>query len=182
MRFTGVAVAAMTLAGGCAHEHLPWPPPPDDVARINEAAREENNYLRVEYVDPLFHKRETSEMMPVRIEAVDPYQITFRTRAGDLRPVAVDLVKAVAVRDRARGALVGMMIGLGAAALELTGSWLLNRSRGDCDFGCGAKFGASIVGINAGAGLVLGYVIGGRRTFHFDFPVRTPPAPVLESN
>jgi len=168
MRLVCVLLVAITSFAGCAHEQLPWPPPPDDVARINEAAHAENKYLRVEYVDPLMHRRVTPEMTPVRIEAVDPDQISFRTRAGGIHAVPIELVKGVTVRVRARGALVGGTIGLGAAALMLTGSWLMNRSRGDCDWGCGVKFGATIIAIDVGAGLLFGYLVSGRRTFHFE--------------
>ncbi len=163
MRFACAAVAATTLLAGCAHEHGPWPPPPADVARINDAAREEIGYLRVEYIDPYAHKSETPEMKPIRIEAVDPDTITFRTRAGGTRLVPAELVAGVTVKDRDLGGLVGVGIGLGAAAAELGALWFIDPV--GC---CNGKTIAVAAGINAFIGLVIGYAVSGRRTFHFD--------------
>ncbi|HXU03197.1 MAG TPA: hypothetical protein VN903_19660 [Polyangia bacterium] len=168
MRFPCAALASITLVAGCA-ERLPWPLAADDVARINEAAHEENGYLRVEYVDPLEHKRDTPATKPIAIDSVTVDSIGFRTRAGETRVVPIERVEGVTVKDRNRGGFAGGLVGLGAAGLELAGLWFLSDGRGDCLSCSGVAQAVLIVaGINVFLGVVIGYAISGRRTLVFD--------------
>jgi hypothetical protein len=42
-----------TLACGCVHEQVAWPPTGEDIRRINAGAPSHGGWLRVGYVDPL---------------------------------------------------------------------------------------------------------------------------------
>jgi hypothetical protein len=116
MRFARALVATLavvsTAAGGCAHEHLPWPPPQSEIDRINQASRKERDWLRVEYVEPTAAK----VVRPIRIESIDDDDITFRTKAGESERVPSLLVQGVTVKDRYRGGLLGAAAGVGAMA------------------------------------------------------------------
>ena len=149
-----------------------------DVARINETAQE-NRWFRVEYVEPIATKADAHVARPTGIASVDAVEIGFRTRAGDVETVPIDLVKGVTVKERASGAAAGAGIGLGAGVLVVGGLALLASAvnRGSfpdssdsnppaCD-SCVAKMVAFFVGVPTVVGGVVGYFVGGRRTFDF---------------
>jgi hypothetical protein len=179
MRFARVMVAALaaagTAAGGCAHERLPWPPPPDQIERINEGAREEKGYLRVEYVEPIASRAGVKVIKPIAIASIDDEQIAFRTRAGETQAVPTPLVRAVAIRDRGRGGLLGALAGIGVGLVTLGATWSVTRTGAvgtdGCIHFCNPREVAADLVLTAAVGWVIGYVIAGRRTFHFD---RTP--------
>jgi hypothetical protein len=172
MRFDSVLVVVLAaislLSSGCA-EHLPLPPTPADIARINEAAREENGYLRIEYVEPIPPER-ARIVRPSAIESFDDGYVSFRTAAGDLGVVRLDRIRGVTVKDRGRGALIGAGIGLVAVAAGLAGFWLLTDrgyGPGICSQPCPVS-GIILPFAIAGAyGATIGVWISGRRTYLF---------------
>jgi hypothetical protein len=173
MRFARVmaaALAATLTAGGCAHR-LPWPPPAADIAEINQAAKDENGYLRVEYVVPIPPKHPYRTAKPNGIESIDDRYINFSTPAGETLPVASERVRGVTVKDRNLGGLIGGSLGAGAGAAAMGAFMLTVGGLGypsGCSLECGAKaFGASAA-IGAFVGMVIGYAVSGRRTYRFD--------------
>lgn len=172
MRFDSVPVlvlgAISLLSTGCA-EHLPLPPTPADIARINEAAREENGYLRIEYVEPIPPER-ARIARPSAIESFDDGYVSFRTAAGDLGVVRLDRIRGVTVKDRGRGALIGAGIGVAAVAAAFAGFWLLT-DRGDgpgiCSRPCPVAGVVLPFAIAGAYGATIGVWISGRRTYLF---------------
>jgi hypothetical protein len=170
MRFARALVATLavvsTAAGGCAHEHLPWPPPQSEIDRINQASRKERDWLRVEYVEPTAAK----VVRPIRIESIDDDDITFRTKAGESERVPSLLVQGVTVKDRYRGGLLGAAAGVGAMAAALGAAAFVAGTEpfGDDPCRCDARGFAAGFALTAAVGAVIGLVISGRRTFHFD--------------
>lgn len=169
-RFTAATLAASLTAGGCAHR-LPWPPPAADIAEINQAAKDESGYLRVEYVVPIPPEHPYRIAKPNGIESIDDRYINFSTPAGETLPVASERVRGVTVKDRNLGGLVGGSLGAGAGAAGMGVIMLIGAGLGypiDCSLECGAKaFGVSAA-ITAFVGMVIGYAVSGRRTYRFD--------------
>ena len=171
MRFDAVPVVVLVsislLSSGCA-EHLPVPPTPADIARINEEAREENGYLRIEYVEPIPPER-ARIVRPNAIESFDDGYVSFRTAAGDLGVIRLDRIRGVTVKDRGRGALIGGGIGVAAEALGLFAFWLLT-DRGEGAGLCSRCQVDRIVvpfAIFGAIGATIGVWISGRRTYLF---------------
>jgi len=164
---------ATLAAGGCAHR-LPWPPPAADIAEINQAAKDENGYLRVEYVMPLPPGHPYRAARPNGIESIDDRYINFSTPAGETLPVASERVRGVTVKDRNLGGLIGALIGVGVAGAIVGGDWLLAQAwHGDCVLGCEAKSIAYTAALPAFVGMVVGYAVSGRRTYDFARAPRT---------
>ena len=161
------------LSSGCA-EHLPLPPTPADIARINEAARDENGYLRIEYVEPIPPER-ARIVRPSAIESFDDGYVSFRTAAGDVSVVRLNRIRGVTVKDRTRGGLIGAGLGLALAAASLAGFWLLtDRGEGGsfCSQPCHVENIVLPFAILGAFGAMMGFWISGRRTFLFGPDVR----------
>ena len=157
-------VSVGVAAGGCAHQ-LPWPPTPEDVARINKEAHEEDGYLRIEYVDPIASHWDAHNLRAVAIEAIGDDYISFRTREKEIQLVPSDRVSGVTVKDRDRGGLIGAGLGAAAGAAGMAGGLLL------FGFDLGSHDSAKAVAMSAGmaafVGLVTGYAVSGRKTYEF---------------
>ena len=152
------------VAGGCAHQ-LPWPPTPDDVARINHEAHEEDGYLRIEYVDPIASDWDAHNLRAVAIESIDDDYISFRTREKEIQLVPSERVSGVTVKDRDRGGLIGLGLGAAVGAASMVGVLLLfGLDLGSHD---SAKAVAMSAGMIAFVGLVVGYAVSGRKTYEF---------------
>jgi hypothetical protein len=168
MRFVSLAAATVCLiSAGCGHDQLPWPPTPADVERINKAAQEENGYIRIEYVEAIAPPRSARVVRPIRIESVDDHYIEFRTAAGDVQPVSAAIVRGITVKDRDRGGLIGLGLGVVVGAAITAGVWMLESSGGsqECTRCSDARGIGVAVAIPAFIGLVVGYAVSGRRTF-----------------
>jgi hypothetical protein len=175
---SSVAAAIGLIVGGCAHEQVPTPLAPADVARINEAA-ESNNWFRVEYVEPLATREDVHVVRPIGIESADAAEIGFRTRAGEVDYVPTEMVQGVTVKERGRGTATGAVIGLAAGGLFLGALALLayELSRGggfpDSDGpmppSCGncAKTFTFVLVTPTLIGAIVGTFVGSRRTFDF---------------
>jgi hypothetical protein len=186
MRFAPAIVALVTssglLAAGCAHELVPQPPLPGDVLRINEAAAD-NDWFRVEYVEPLAAAEGVRVERPIAIAGVDERRISLRTRAGDVQTIPLELVRGVTVKERAPAVKVGALAGLAWGVLVIGGLWLLGHLGPEdpgappprCDGGCQAKMFVPLLGVPTLIGGVVGYFVGGRRTFDFVPPTPLPP-------
>lgn len=170
MRFVSLAAATVCLiAAGCGHDPMPWPPTPADVERINKAAKEEDGYIRIEYVEALAPPPTARIVRPIRIESIDDHDIEFRTKAGDVQPVSSAIVRGITVKDRDRGGLIGLGLGAAAGAAIVTGIWMWDTAvvgTEECA-ACLAKAFAIGAAIPAFIGLVVGYAVSGRRTFDF---------------
>jgi hypothetical protein len=184
MRRTTVAAVALAAslwpAIGCAHEQLPWPPPAEDIARINEAAKAKP-YLRVQFIEPIPPARGVASAPALSIESIDDARIAFRSTAGTVVTFPSEAVKGVSVRDPRRGALIGTGIGaaLGAvvAALPTVGKCVFdnilpdhssaNAPRPSCTRDFDGEDAGVAVAVGALLGAVAGYFIGARRTFDF---------------
>lgn len=178
MRITAVASATIALLlGGCEHEQLPLPLTAANVARINETAQQ-NRWFRVEYVEPLATTEDVHVTRPAGIASADAIEIAFRTRAGDVETIPIDLVKGVTVKERASGAAAGAGIGLGAGLLVVGGIALLASAVQPGAFpdsgdpqppsdGSVEKAVAFFVGVPTVVGAIVGYCVGSRRTFDF---------------
>ncbi|HEY7370872.1 MAG TPA: hypothetical protein VIF57_01755 [Polyangia bacterium] len=173
-------MSACLLAAGCAHEYLPRPPPPADIARVNEAAAD-NDWFRVEYVEPLPPGTDLPVERPIGIASADDRQISLVTRAGDVKTLPAQLVRGVTVKERAPGALYGGLAGLGWGALAIGGLYLLANlgpeepgvPASPCDAGCKAKVFVPLMVVPTIIGAIVGYFVGGRRTFEL-----VPPTPL----
>lgn len=171
----GLASLAL-LAGGCAHEQLPWPPAASDVRRINEAA-EANQWLRVDYVEPIASLQGVHAGKVIGIESLDENHVAFRTAAGETRLVPSEIVRGVGVKEPARGAAIGAGAGLGVGALMIGSLFVLavalagpddpTAPQPSCDGGCIAKTMVPLLVIPTIVGAVAGYFVGARRTFQF---------------
>jgi hypothetical protein len=174
---TAAMVGSICLFGaGCAHEFPAWPPPAADIQRINEAA-EDDHWLRVEYIEPIASMQGRHVDRPIRIESLNDDEIRFRTATGETRPVPLDLVSGVTVKDRKRGAFVGTGAGVALALTEVAAwYWLAHTGCEGSNAGfqgeiCSGRIAIVLVVPTVLAGMGLGYLIGGRRTFHLG-PVR----------
>jgi hypothetical protein len=186
MRFLAVASVTVSLAlGGCvAHEPVGVPLSPGEVERINGVARE-NHWLRVEYVEPIATKQDAHVDRPSTIASVDDVAIGFRTRAGDVDTVPTAMVKGLTVKERAPGVSAGVGIGLGAGALVLglaalasaslsRGGWPdsdPNRPSSPPSDADTAKTAIFFLVTPAIVGGIVGYFVGGRRTFDLEHVV-----------
>jgi hypothetical protein len=172
-------MSACLMAGACAHEYVPKPPLPADIDRINEAAAD-NDWFRVEYVEPLPPGEDLPVRRPIAIASADDRHISLATRAGDVKAVPSELVWGVTVKERAPGALYGALAGLVWGAVTIGGLYVLaNLGPEDptapvssCDIGCKARVFVPLLVVPAVVGAVIGYFVGGRRTF--DFVPQTP--------
>ena len=170
---TAVAATGL-LAGGCFHEQVAWPPTPADIARINDAG-EANNWFRVDYVEPLATAQGARIGYPIAIESVDDERIAFRNRYGQIHAVPTEMVKGVTVKERAGGVAAGAGAGLGVGGLMVGGLYLLavvltgpddpSAPSHPCDGACVAKTVVPILVIPTVVGGIIGYFVGGRRTF-----------------
>jgi hypothetical protein len=166
-RVIGSLLASVgVVAGGCAHQ-LPWPPTPDDVARINQEAHEEDGYLRIEYVDPIASDWDAHNLKAVAIESIDDDDISFRTREKKIELLPSERVRGVTVKDRDRGGLIGAGLGAAAGAGVVAGIWLVWSGLNDSPSYVDPKAVAIAVAIPAFVGLVVGYAVSGRKTYEF---------------
>jgi hypothetical protein len=173
-------MSACLVAGGCAHEYLPKPPLPADIDRINAAAAD-NDWLRVDYVEPLPPGTDLPVKGPIAIASADDRGISLVTRAGDVKTVPAELISGVTVKERAPGALTGGLAGLGWGAVAIGGLYVLaNLGPEDptapdtsCGVGCKAKVFVPLMVVPAVIGAIAGYFVGGRRTFEL-----LPPTPL----
>jgi hypothetical protein len=164
-----LVASAGVVAGGCAHQ-LPWPPTPDDVARINKEAHDEDGYLRIEYVDPIASHWDAHNLRVVAIEAIDRDYISFRTRDDEIQLLPSERVSGLTVKDRDLGGLIGVGLGVAAGGAIVAADWLvLGHMQGlnGCFLYCDAKAVAWGLAIPAFIGLVTGYAVSGRKTYEF---------------
>lgn len=170
-------LAVLSILAGCAHERVVWPPTPAAMAPIYAAAYDEQ-YLRVDFVDPVAARRELGDLGALKLKTivwVDDEQIIFRSQKdGELLPVPAEKLRGLTVKDRERGGLIGALIGAGASAAAMLGAWYLFVDVGDwnafpagCTASCEAKFIAGWVGAGTLAGIVIGYMISGKRSYDF---------------
>jgi len=173
-RLIAAVAASGLLAGGCFHEQVAWPPTPADIERINDAG-ESNRWFRVDYVEPLATAQGARIGYPIAIESVDDERITFRTKYGQIRAVPTEMVKGVTVKERAGGVAAGAGLGLGVGALFVGGlyalAWVLSgpddpsAPKSTCDDACVARTVVPMLTIPTVAGAIIGYIVGGRRSF-----------------
>jgi hypothetical protein len=179
---TAVALAAIvSLASACAHRHetLPWPPPAEDIARINEAAAATGG-LAVHYVRPIGTAPPVRGGDALRIESIDDTLIAFRSTVGAVVSFPSETVRGVTVKDRLPGVIAGGGLGAAAGAVVAAlpvffactvGNLLPDDDPDTQQESCISRFDAEDAAIALAAGLaigvVAGYLVGGRRTFTF---------------
>jgi hypothetical protein len=175
-RHAVAAVAALSILGGCAHERVVWPPTREKVEEIGYAAYD-NLYVRVEWVDPIKARRELGDELKLKgIVWLDDQQIIFRSRADELVSVRATQVRGLTVKDRARGTLIGALVGASAGAAIVLGWWFLTGKLtgkdpwgypADCPAFCDGRTMATIAGIYGVLGAGIGLQISGKHTYDF---------------
>jgi hypothetical protein len=172
-RLSLTIVAALAVGGACAHEQLPRPPGPADLARINETA-EANHWFRVEYVEPLAAESNAHVARPIGIDSADAGEIGFRTWRDTVELVPTEMVNGVTVKERGSGVAAGAGLGL-AAGVVFVGALLAAKyaflgdiwaTQPSCR-NCVAKGIAGGLLLPTLIGGIAGYFVGYRKTFDF---------------